>query len=157
MGFRDIEKFNDALLGKQVWCIPSSSILTARETKQSSYIWKSLLHGRDLIKKGVRFVIGSGNMIDTWNDHWLPTTPPRPPAPFSDQTGNIKVSDFIRQDQKEWNEELARNTMNHDDAEEILAIKLCSSSEADQLVWHYNKTGDYTVKSGYWLCYTYSG
>ncbi|KAG2287107.1 hypothetical protein Bca52824_046711 [Brassica carinata] len=73
-------------------------------------------------------------MIDTWNDHWLPTTPPRPPAPFSDQTGNIKVSDFIRQDQKEWNEELARNTMNHDDAEEILAIKLCSSSEADQLV-----------------------
>ena len=51
----------------------------------------------------------------------------------------------------EWNEELVRNTMTHDDAEEILSIKLCSSYEVDQLVWHYNKTGDYTVKSGYWL------
>ncbi|XP_033141159.1 uncharacterized protein LOC117131994 [Brassica rapa] len=173
MGFRDIEKFNDALLGKQVWRIltkpnslmarvlkgryfPTSSILTARETKQSSYIWKSLLHGRDLITKGVRFVIGSGNMIDTWNDPWLPTTPPRPLAPLSDQTGNGKVSDFIRQDQKEWNEELVRNTMNHDDAEEILAIRLCSSSETDQLVWHYNKTGDLYRQIRILACYTYS-
>ncbi|KAG2252099.1 hypothetical protein Bca4012_099653 [Brassica carinata] len=111
---------------------PSSSILTARETKQSSYIWKSLLHGRDLITKGVCFVIGSGNVIDTWNDLWLPTTPPRPPAPLSDQSGNI------------------RNTMTHDDAEEILSIKLCSSYEVDQ------QDGGLYRQIRILACYTYS-
>ena len=66
MGFKEIEKFNDALLAKQVWWLinnPNShchrvfkvrffsdcSILEARESIVGSYAWKSLLSARDVI------------------------------------------------------------------------------------------------------------
>lgn len=42
---------------------------------------KSILHGRNLIVKGMRFIVGDGSLIDMWSDPWLPlpTHPPRPP------------------------------------------------------------------------------
>ncbi|XP_050259095.1 uncharacterized mitochondrial protein AtMg00310-like [Quercus robur] len=70
MGFKEIEKFNDALLAKQVWRLinnPTSlchrvfkarffldcSILEARESTVGSYAWKSLLSARDVIRQGM--------------------------------------------------------------------------------------------------------
>lgn len=89
LGFRDIENFNLALLDKQVWrllqkpeCLlarvlpgkyyADTNIRNARVRKKSSFTWRSILHGRDLLKQGMRFVIGDGNMVDTWADPWLP-------------------------------------------------------------------------------------
>ena len=70
MGFKEIEKFNDALLAKQVWRLINNptllcywvfkvrffsncSILEARESVVGSYAWKSLLSARDVIHKGM--------------------------------------------------------------------------------------------------------
>ncbi|CAE5978395.1 unnamed protein product [Arabidopsis arenosa] len=39
---------------------------------KSSFIWKSLLEGRDLLRKGMRFLIGNGNTTQAWLDPWLP-------------------------------------------------------------------------------------
>ena len=68
MGFKEIEKFNDALLTKQVWRLmhnpdtlcfrvfkarffPNCSILDAKESNFGSYAWKSILGARDVIKR----------------------------------------------------------------------------------------------------------
>ena len=69
-GFKEIEKFNDSLLAKQVWRMinnpnslchrvfkarffPNCSILEAKDSTIGSYAWKSILSARDVICKGV--------------------------------------------------------------------------------------------------------
>ncbi|KAL5820028.1 hypothetical protein ACOSQ3_023995 [Xanthoceras sorbifolium] len=71
LGFRDFGAFNQALLRKQCWRIlkepsslvarvlkscyfPSSSLLEAKAVHSGSFMWKSLLWGRDLVVKGSR-------------------------------------------------------------------------------------------------------
>ncbi|KAG2249545.1 hypothetical protein Bca52824_089173 [Brassica carinata] len=49
-----------------------------RTQKKASYAWKSLLHGRDLVKQGLRVIIGNGSTVSTWIDPWIPCHPPRP-------------------------------------------------------------------------------
>ena len=96
LGFKDLEIFNQALLSKQVCRImqhphclmarilkaryfPEEDVLNAKLKKKASYAWKSILHGRDLINKGMRYIIGHGTLVNMWTDPWIPDHPPRPP------------------------------------------------------------------------------
>lgn len=77
LGFRDLENFNLALLGKQTWrilhhpnCLMArvlkgryfheTHILNAVQGRKASFIWKSILQGRDLLKKVFGFALGMG-------------------------------------------------------------------------------------------------
>ncbi|XP_062028600.1 uncharacterized mitochondrial protein AtMg00310-like [Rosa rugosa] len=85
LGFRDMIIFNQALLAKQGWRLlrrpesllarvlkaryfPHTDLLHAEAKKGSSYTWRSILKGRELLLKGLRFQVGSGAMISIWND-----------------------------------------------------------------------------------------
>ena len=52
-------------------------MMEANAPANASYAWKSLMKGRDVIKRGAKWSIGLGRSIHFWGDNWLPlnTTP----------------------------------------------------------------------------------
>ncbi|OMO90460.1 putative ribonuclease H protein [Corchorus capsularis] len=89
LGFRDFESFNLALLAKQCWRLsPDGSslcfrVLKAKYFHQSSFmqatlgsnpsfVWRSLLAGREVIRQGSRWRIGNGHSVDIWRDRLVP-------------------------------------------------------------------------------------
>jgi len=167
LGFRDIEKFNESMLAKQAWRIlqnpscllarvlkgryfSSSNILTATRGSRPSFGWQSILLGRDLLKRGLRFTIGNDTTIQPWVDPWLPIHPPRPPR-LTSPTSITRVNELFLHHQAAWNETLIRAVVHPDDVSHILRIKISSHQDKDYLGWHYSDTGIYSVRSGYWL------
>ena len=168
LGFRDLANFNQALLGKQVWRImqhpeclmarvlkaryfPDGNILTAVLKKKASYAWKSLLHGRDLVKQGLRVIIGNGSTVSTWIDPWIPCHPPRPPRSNGNGFGFSTVDQLLTTDGSRWDENKLRMVIVDEDVQKILNLKVSSRANLDLLGWQYNGDGLYSVKSGYWL------
>ena len=47
------------------------TILNAKVGFSLSFTWRSLLCGRDLLKKGLGWVVGDGASIKVWEDKWL--------------------------------------------------------------------------------------
>ncbi|KAL6131080.1 hypothetical protein ACLB2K_069458 [Fragaria x ananassa] len=167
LGFRNMEAFNQALLAKQAWRIlqqPESLVaLTLRATyfpgdhflrveveNGDSYAWRSILKGRDLLRKGIRFQVGSGQNISVWHDHWLPR-----PCTFKPYSGmmegleDLKVADLIDPDSREWMMDWLKELFMKDDVEMIRRIPLSFRLPEDKLVWHFDTHGSYSVKSGY--------
>ena len=89
MGFRDIQKFNNALWTKQVWRLihqkdtllykvfnakhfPHGSIMDTSAPQKCSYAWRSILQAREVIEKCAIWRVGSEHGIDVWKHRWLP-------------------------------------------------------------------------------------
>ncbi|KAL5564942.1 hypothetical protein UlMin_028106 [Ulmus minor] len=165
MGFQDLGCFNQSLLAKQGWRLiinPDSLVgkflkagyflngdfLNAIKGKHASLVWRSLVWGKEIIKKGSRWRVRSGMDIDIFKDRWLPepsnfqvTTPPILP-------GTFKVA-MMRLNNGEWNKALIEYLFNVEDAKDILSLPIGYFDHDDVLLWHFKKDGDYTVKNGY--------
>lgn len=85
LNFRNFTDFNQALVAKQIWRIinhldaliarvlksiyfSDTSVMEADMGANPSYMWKSLLRGRELIKLGLRYRIGNGKTIIIFED-----------------------------------------------------------------------------------------
>lgn len=171
MGFKSMVPFNLSLLAKQGWRLlnqpdslvarifkaryyPNSSFLDAASLPDMSYSWRSILAGRNVLTKGLRFQIGEGRKVSLWNDPWIPL--PYSFKPYStpmDGSENWRVSDIIDHDNHTWLEQVVEDLFNDAEAEIILQLPLSYHTTIDRLIWHFDNKGIYTVKSGYYVAH----
>lgn len=168
LGFRDIKVFNQALLAKRAWNIlqnPQSlfsqvmkskyfendQFLSAPLTSKPSFAWRSILHGRDLLKKGLYRMVGNGSSIKVWTEAWIRDVNMKAPLiknPVIDI--DLLVSDLIDFQNRDWNREKLENLFYPADIKCILQTRPVVFKD-DFWVWGHNRSGEYSVKSGYWL------
>lgn len=166
LGFKDLTKFNDAMLAKQVWRLshdtsslfyrvfkakyfPNSTIFDAKE-KYGSYAWKNILRARKVVGKGAKWRVGDGQSIKVFEDNWLPGQLGGKIIPIqSNLNRNLKVADLMTVDKASWNEPLLDSFFLPHEAQQIKAIPLCVVPQSDYFYWSLEKSGIYSVKSGY--------
>ncbi|WZZ38588.1 hypothetical protein YC2023_034847 [Brassica napus] len=166
LGFRDIQTFNDALLAKIGWRLinePDSllaqvlkgkyfrdlSFLDCSVPRNASHGWRSIMAGRELLRKGLGWSVGDGEQIRIWDDPWLSSkTPVQPMGPANPESASLKVKDLLCPLTNKWEiEKIRRLLPQYEDT--ILRIKTGTTHLRDALFWLPEKSGRYTTKSGY--------
>ena len=167
MGFKEIEKFNDTLLAKQVWRLinntdslchrvfkarffPNCSILDAKESSSGSYAWKSIIGARDVIQKGMVWRIGIGEAVRIKEDKWLPgrancSIISHLPSLALD----VKVSSLIVPDRAAWRTEAMQQMFKPYEVDIILGIPLSTRCPDDRIIWAHTPTGMFMTCSAY--------
>lgn len=170
LGFKDIQVFNQALLAKQAWRImhdkdslfarfiksmyfDDSSFLHVFLGGRPSFAWRSILHGRDLLRMGLRRMIGDGESSFVLTDQWVLDGVMRAPLMKNIIFDlNLQVSDLLDPSTGSWDLECLQEHFYPGDVDLICKIKPVISFE-DFFIWEHTKSGEYSVKSGYWLAF----
>lgn len=130
LGFRDIQLFNQALLAKQTWRILTKpecllarillgkychkqSILNVETPSACSHGWRSILHGRDILKGYLGKAIGNGQTTRVWQDSWISLTEQiRPFGPIPMSELDLTVADLLTEDMK-WKTRNVKEVLPH--------------------------------------------
>ena len=124
LGFRNIKKFNEALLAKQFLRLLNSSsslaykvfqhrffkegnILKLNDRAKGSYAWNSIKGVKHLIEVGSRWRIGRGNTVKIWGDPWLSNSHThKVQSPISHLPHDAKVEELIDWENMRWRDDL---------------------------------------------------
>lgn len=126
-------------------------IFNAAVGTRPSYAWKSILHGRDLLCQGLVKNIGNGKSFRVWIDDWIEDdgwrTPYRRNYFFNP---DLRISELIDWDKRIWDPQKLEHHFLPQDIRRINMINLVTELD-DFYSWKHNKSGDFSVKSAYWL------
>lgn len=165
IGLRDIQLSNQALLAKVVWRILTSpnyllarvltekychkrSFLDAQLPSVCSHGWRSIFHGRDLLKENLGKAIRNGQNTRIWKDSWISFHEfTKPMGPIHESALDLRVSDLLTDD-LQWNKIRIQQFL-HEFSSQIQCIKPSKVGAEDVFVWLPLDTGIYSIKSWY--------
>ncbi|KAL5550217.1 hypothetical protein UlMin_000393 [Ulmus minor] len=92
---------------------------SSADHKKASYVWKSILWGRNLVARGIRWRVGDMRSISVHNSRWIPT--PHSFLVSSPRTlpADSLVSDLLDNDGR-WKTQLIRDSFLDFEAEKII-------------------------------------
>ncbi|XP_074313433.1 putative mitochondrial protein AtMg00310 [Silene latifolia] len=121
LGFRELHKFNMALLGKQAWrlltnreCLMArvllgkycadGSVINADLGRNPSSTWRGIWEARTVLLKGVRRRVGDGLSTRVWKDPWISGTQTRRVlSPRGQADEDMVVADLMDGSSHGWN------------------------------------------------------
>ena len=116
----------------------------APKPRSSSYTWRSILYGRELVKAGVRWGIANGQKVKIMTDHWIPGRPPHMLQTLFPIPEYAKVCSLM-DGHGHWNEENVRAFFPEETVELILQTQISSHGGEDLVYWPHTRFGLYTV------------
>ncbi|KAA3478898.1 reverse transcriptase [Gossypium australe] len=166
LGFKNLYFFNKTLLAKQTWRIltnphcllaqvlkasyfPKSDFLAAKVGSYPSFTWRSICSVRDLIEEGMVWRIANGQSVNIWNDPWLLGREKNRISEHDIRAQWTLVSNLIHSESITWNADLIRRLADDDTTRRILSIPLSGGNLLDTVVWKFEGSGEYSVRSGY--------
>lgn len=142
MGFKELSKFNDSLLAKQIWRLdkkedslfhkvfkakffPNCSIMECECSNKGSFSWKSIIQAKNVIDLGLSWRVGNGKSIQIRGDKWLPQVSGS--SVFSSLPGmalNSRVCELIDHASHTWKSNLIDQNFLPYEAKRIKGIPL---------------------------------
>ncbi|XP_021621451.1 uncharacterized protein LOC110621477 [Manihot esculenta] len=130
---------------------PHSSFLQATQGNRASWGWRSVLWGREILNQGIRWHVDNGKNIFCKEDVWVPLLfSGKPHLKEGHDTHITRVVQLINPSSKLWDATILSRNFEPADVEKIRAIPLSIFAREDRLVWHFEKSGVYSVRSGHW-------
>ena len=121
---------------------PWVSFLEATDVPNSSYVWKSLIAAKPILKRGCCWRVGDGANIWAFHDKWMPNYPTNKALyPPLDGDWDCRVSDFIDWNSHDWNRSIIAAKFHPKDMEAMVQIPLSRRHVLDVLMWLHNKKG----------------
>ncbi|XP_031111845.1 uncharacterized protein LOC116015819 [Ipomoea triloba] len=167
MGFKKLHEFNLSLLAKQGWRLliypnslvsrilkaryyPSSDFVDAQIGSNSSYIWRSILAGKALLREGVVRRVGDGKDTKIWGWPWLAdSSTPMLHTPVAEELKDACVSGLLNESGA-WDSEVVKDLFLDSDVNRILSTLVAPHIE-DTWRWKGDIRGMYSVRHDYKL------
>ena len=162
MGFRDIQAFNLALLAKQAWRLihnthslfykvhkaryfPNCSLMDVVLGHNHSYVWRSVLATREIIREGACWKVGDGIKIEVSMHKWLF----HKPVFLGEARPKMLVCALMDTETRQCDREKIFDIFAHRTQMEILSIHVQNNTARDSLIWKENGSKKFTMRSTY--------
>lgn len=168
LGFQNFRDFNIAMLGKQAWrflTMPESlatkvykaryfadgNFLESSLGTDPRFIWRSIWESKDLVKSGVRWLVGPGESISIKGQPWLADDTNPCVMSESEAIVDKKVASLMCIDRRAWDVDVISDIFDERDRLCILNTRIEAGSSEDHIYWRMESSGVYSVRSAYKL------
>ncbi|KAH7533562.1 hypothetical protein FEM48_Zijuj04G0144400 [Ziziphus jujuba var. spinosa] len=157
LGFRKFKDFNLALLAKLGWKLAKgeeslwTQIIRAKYLRNksffgckfkagNSYVWKSLLCSKEIVRKGSCFKIGNRWGTNPWKDPWVPDIRDKTPKLIqgADESQVQRVAELLNPHTLSWDETKLQAMCDQDSIVAIKNVKCRGPNVEDKLCWTVN-------------------